>query len=209
VEGHATEAPRESQRQVQKRKTRAVLLDAAAKLFKLRGYQKTTIRSVAEASGVATGTVFTHFHDKFDLLVHILHQDLDAAVTAAWAELPQGELLPQLSFLVRRIYGFYFTDPELSRILLQEGVFAVPKDDDILANQVMDFLSEVAALFVTAQARGELRADVEVDVLCATYFSVYLMILSKHLKSEEPKLDTAVAEFGALFGEILRWGRHD
>jgi AcrR family transcriptional regulator len=200
----------QNSRQLQKQKTRTAILSAAAELFKQKGFAKTTLRDVAKNSGVATGTVFTHFEDKLDLLTHILFEELDSCVADAWKALRRKKkdtkLLTQLTFLVRRVFTFYFSDPELSRVLLKEGIFSASSGEDLLGQQVLEFLTEVASLVEDAKQRGEIRKDLDTKVVCQTYFSVYLTTLSKYLKRDRPKVERAAAEFKAVFSEILRWG---
>lgn len=48
------------------------ILEAAARTFAERGYQRTTIRDVATAAGVADGTIYKSFANKADLLLSLL-----------------------------------------------------------------------------------------------------------------------------------------
>lgn len=59
------------QREEQKQRTRARILAAARKLFADPGYEATTIRMIAVEAGVATGSVFTTFASKEDVLFAI------------------------------------------------------------------------------------------------------------------------------------------
>ena len=198
----------QSIRDIQKQKTRAVILKMATNSFREKGFQKTTLREIAKSSNVATGTIFVHFTDKFDLLAQILFEELDSCIRAAWKSLPQDtDLLHQLTFLIEKVYQFYFRDSELSRILLKEGIYTANTGEDILGQQVLEFLMKVANLFEVAKTKREIRDDLSTKVLCHTYFSVYLTILSKFLKQKSPSVDEAVLEFKEIFGEVLRWGR--
>jgi len=47
--------------------TRQRLLDAAAVVFSQRGFARSTTKEIAEAAGVAEGTIYRHFADKQDL----------------------------------------------------------------------------------------------------------------------------------------------
>ncbi len=51
------------------RRRRRILL-AATDLFIRQGYLRTTVDDIAETAGVAKGTVYQHFENKADLLVH-------------------------------------------------------------------------------------------------------------------------------------------
>ena len=44
------------------------LLDEAARLFRARGYEATTVRDIARAAGILPGSIYAHFATKDDLL---------------------------------------------------------------------------------------------------------------------------------------------
>jgi len=50
-------------------KTRKKILDAALKLFYLKGYNGATTKEIAQEAGVAEGTIFRYFKTKKDLLL--------------------------------------------------------------------------------------------------------------------------------------------
>jgi AcrR family transcriptional regulator len=54
-------------------RSRAVVLDAALRLFSHQGYRATSVRDIAEAAKVSTGNVYHHFKDK----EAIFHELLD------------------------------------------------------------------------------------------------------------------------------------
>jgi len=52
------------------------ILDSAATLFSHRGYDKTSIRFLATEARVSTSTIYSHFTDKNDLLLHSIERRL-------------------------------------------------------------------------------------------------------------------------------------
>ena len=83
--------PRESGGDQRRRR----ILDAALTLFTQRGYEATTMAEIAEASGLAVGTLYKSFKDKRDLyqtLVAETVQDFERQLTAALHEPPVDEL---------------------------------------------------------------------------------------------------------------------
>jgi AcrR family transcriptional regulator len=54
-------------RQRQKEATRAKVLAAAGVCFRTLGYERATIRDIANNAGTSTGAVFANFNDKADL----------------------------------------------------------------------------------------------------------------------------------------------
>src|SRR5262249_31725611 len=69
-------------RERKKRRTRAALVEAAARLFAERGYDGTTVADIAAAADVSTRTFFSYFRAKEDVLFAGTDQRLRAMVEA-------------------------------------------------------------------------------------------------------------------------------
>ena len=52
--------------------SRERILDAAASLFRRRGYKSTTVRDIAEEVGILSGSLFYHFRSKEEILLEIM-----------------------------------------------------------------------------------------------------------------------------------------
>jgi AcrR family transcriptional regulator len=52
--------------------TRAAVLDAAAKLFRERGYAAPSLREIALAAGIQAGSLYYHFDSKEDIVAEVL-----------------------------------------------------------------------------------------------------------------------------------------
>ena len=53
---------------------REVILRIAARLFRQHGYQRTSVREIAEAAGMTSGSLFYYFTSKEELLVAIMDE---------------------------------------------------------------------------------------------------------------------------------------
>jgi len=69
---------------------RRQILEQALELFDRRGYEQTTLKHIAEASGVAIGLAYRYFRRKEDMVL-ALYERLSERV-AATLELPSGSL---------------------------------------------------------------------------------------------------------------------
>ncbi|RFU19361.1 TetR/AcrR family transcriptional regulator [Geodermatophilus marinus] len=58
-------------------RTRAGLLEGAARAFAERGLRRSTMQSLAAAAGVAKGTLYNHFRTKDDVALALLAAELD------------------------------------------------------------------------------------------------------------------------------------
>jgi len=65
---------RSTRRSEQAAETRARVLDAAAEVFRQRGYERASIAAIAEAAGVADETVYGHFKNKRTLLGELMQR---------------------------------------------------------------------------------------------------------------------------------------
>lgn len=160
-----------------KEATRARVLEAARAQLDALGFEATSIRGVAKASGVATGTVLLHFADKRDLLHAALFEDLERTWAEARRRSGGRTLRRDLVALAEAFFAYYAARPALSRALLRESLFAEPPWRERFAAQVAEVHRHVAALAQAAKERGEIGASVDEQVLGATFFALYYFAL--------------------------------
>src|SRR5258707_13515438 len=77
---------------------RTQILDAATRVFASKGFNRATIRDVAQDAGVADGTIYNYFANKTDLLFGLLDRLNDTerrpASLAQATEAPFGDSFP-------------------------------------------------------------------------------------------------------------------
>lgn len=69
-------------------RTRADLLEAAARIFKKRGYERASVAEIADVAGYSHGAVYSNFESKEDLFLTLYEQSVARRVTeidAAWS----------------------------------------------------------------------------------------------------------------------------
>jgi len=87
---------------------RAALVALAAELFAERGYRATTVREIADAAGVLSGSLYHHFDSKESIIDELLSnylEDLLAQYRAIVSE--GGSSIQVLSRLVRAAFGSF------------------------------------------------------------------------------------------------------
>lgn len=85
--------PPVGRRERKKAATRRAIADAALRLFLEHGYDRVSIRDIAEAADVSTTTVFKHFSGK-EALVFDREEAVESELVAAVRERPAGESVP-------------------------------------------------------------------------------------------------------------------
>lgn len=56
------------------------LVSAAARLFRELGYERTTVRELAKAVGLQSGSLFHHFRNKEEILMAVMAQGIEAVI---------------------------------------------------------------------------------------------------------------------------------
>jgi AcrR family transcriptional regulator len=87
----------------QKEERRQAILDTAGRLFQATSYEAVTMAGVAEAAGVAKGTVFLYFKTKEALFLALLEQQLEswfAAVDAGLIVISGESSIPRVTALL-------------------------------------------------------------------------------------------------------------
>jgi AcrR family transcriptional regulator len=86
-DGNPPSAPQVGLRERKKARTRAALREHALRLFRLQGYQATTVEQIAAAAEVSPSTFFRYFPTKEDL---VLQDDMDTRMIEAFERQPPG-----------------------------------------------------------------------------------------------------------------------
>ena len=81
-----------------KQETRQRIIECARKLFNDKGFEQTTTRHIAEAAGIAAGTMFNYFPTKEALAMTIVEEALDEAGAEFEGRLRGDETLDEALF---------------------------------------------------------------------------------------------------------------
>src|SRR5262245_29462805 len=151
----ATVAPRRQPPEIR----REQLLDAAQRVLLERGLRATTVADVAEAAGVAKGTMYLYYESKDDLLAALRSRYL-VQVAAALAPSPGKPVLERMRRMIIGLFDFGAAHHELHHLLFHEAGFS--EDDAFVGvrKQFEDLIEE-------GVETGDLRVQ---DVQMASVF---------------------------------------
>lgn len=98
-------------RERKKQRTRAAIIEAAARLFAERGYDETTVAEIAAAVEISPRTFFSYFPSKEDVLFADTAARIQAAQDAITSRRPGERMVDVLLRAVREVFGSTaFTD---------------------------------------------------------------------------------------------------
>lgn len=137
--------------------TRRRILKAALKLFARQGYDRTTTRDLAEAAGVAEGTLFRHFETKKSILVQVATDGWVEILTDLLTELSEMGSYKAVAQVMKRRMLHFHENADLLRVCFMEVQFHEDLRDRI-QTEVIEKMTDVAeAFFQTAMDQGIYR----------------------------------------------------
>lgn len=179
------------------------ILDAASGLFAARGYQATTTRMIAEASGLNEVTIFRSFTNKQGVL---------AAVVGRVAARQPGNVLADLQAVPVREAVQRLAQLEVANGLADGGLMtrlafeagSVAEVAELFAGGPQGNLDAMAGFFAARQSAGEVRDDLPPTVLAEAFFSLTssFVIMRTFLGIAAPdatRLDVAVDQLLEIF----------
>jgi AcrR family transcriptional regulator len=169
--------------------TRERLLDAAARVFELKGYEGATIAQIAREAGVTSGAIYAHYASKAELLADALRAHSERATAAVLP--PDGRAnVADLLFALGRRLG---TREHEATALLVEALLTSRRDAElaqVLAAALGDRERDMASLIADGQTAGELVDDVSPEA--AARFALMLSLGSMLVRSLDlPEVDSA------------------
>ncbi len=142
---------------------RDALIAIAADLFAERGYRSTTVREIAEAAGVLSGSLYHHFDSKESIIDELLSSYLDELLgTYRAIVLEGGSSVVVLSRLVHAAFGSFDRHRAAITVFQNERQYLlnyarfgyIAKSEQAVSRLWMKVIRE-------GVAAGELRSDVD------------------------------------------------
>jgi AcrR family transcriptional regulator len=137
--------------------TEAKILKAAQRLFARRGYGGTTTRDLAQAAGVAEGTLFRHFESKKAILVRVATDGWVELLTDLLTELSEMASYKAIGQVMRRRMGNLSRNADLMRVCFMEAQFHPELREQVQGEVINKMLDVTEAFFQTAMDRGIYR----------------------------------------------------
>lgn len=92
---------------------RGLILRTAAKLFREHGYERTSVRQIAEALGMTSGSLFYHFATKEELLVTVMEEGVRDIMRGVQKGLAGESCLPERMLAMVRCHLTALLGPKL------------------------------------------------------------------------------------------------
>ena len=162
-------------REQNKLEKRARIIAAARALFTHKGFDAATLKEIADAAGVAGGTVFTYAKTKDDLLILVFHDEMmDVAERGFVAARGAAGLLDQVITFFETMVAYHECDLPLAHALMRQLGYVAGDDQRALVRELMTrVLGRLAQLVEAAKAEGEVGAASPLLPSARSLFAIY------------------------------------
>ena len=157
--------------------TRAELVEAAARVFGLKGYDGASIADITDEAGLSLGSVYTHFQSKAELFVAVVReygrQDyldlIGLELTADVADIADVSTLvgDVIEFLT--LVGTSFASrPPADAPILVEAIMASKRDpevSDLITTWILEVEGLIASAIASDQESGSVDSGVDAAAL--------------------------------------------
>ncbi len=180
-------------REQNKLEKRGRIIAAARALFTHKGFDATTSQEIADAAGVAGGTIFTYAKTKDDLLILVFHDEMmDVAERGYAAARGSGALVDQVIVYFETMVSYHQRDLPLAHALMRQLGYVGGDDQRALVRELMTrVLGRLAQLVEAAKARGEVAAASPLLPSARSLFAIYYFHLGGLLSGylDRPQFD--------------------
>ncbi len=163
------------QREQNKLEKRGRIIAAARALFTHKGFEATTSQEIADAAGVASGTVFTYAKTKDDLLILVFHDEMmEVAERAYVAARATNGLLDQAVAFFETMVAYHERDLPLAHALMRQLGYVGSTDQRSLVSELMtSVLGRLALLVQAAKTDGKVDATSALIPSARSLFAIY------------------------------------
>lgn len=150
------------------------ILDAAAKVFGAKGYERATIADIAKEAGIAEGSIYNYFKSKGDLLVSLPSRVIQPKIESLGAL--AGDRSPEqaLSTIARTMTSAIQKNAHIFRILLSALPSMTKKMREQYLHQVVLHASGIIQIYFEEQIqRGVFRQDLPPATLAQAFIGMF------------------------------------
>jgi TetR/AcrR family transcriptional regulator, cholesterol catabolism regulator len=196
----STEKPAPSMRERKQRATRERLLTTAQTLFAERGYDRTTMDDIAADADVSRATAFNYFPRKEELLLALVDRRRAVIVDLLAREHAEAaDVADRLHRVFTNLCDAFDTDSAGNQALTRAWVQAGgPLFPDAFATATV-FADTVRG----AQARGQLRADIDPGSAGRVLLDAYLGALIRWAASQDATTATLRDQLSTVVDTVI------
>jgi TetR/AcrR family transcriptional regulator, fatty acid metabolism regulator protein len=170
------------------------ILRAAINVFASRGFFQSKVADVAQAAGVADGTVYLYFKSKDDLLISIFNETMDEVIARSRGELEKIEdPVARLRKLASMHLSWLGRDRQLAVVFQVELRQSTKFMEEFSMTRLAEYFEMIREVIVDGQSKGIFRKEVQPQVATKVFFGALdEMVTNWILSRKRYSLETMV-----------------
>ncbi len=178
-----------------KTSNKEIIFKEAARLFSEKGYERTSMRAIAEAAGVSKPAIYYYFPNKDALFEAMLAAAMER-VQETLDKIQNSTLGPaeKLTEIAVRRFAMYLEHPELSKFLTDLAVWNIKKKimlNFMKKHQVIHTV--VYNIMAEGIATGLFRSELDPAVAVTMFLGGLNMYMVTHIKTGQGEMTSAKA----------------
>ncbi len=171
------------------KKTKELILEAAAELFSKRGFHGVSVREIAKKCGIRESSLYNHYTSKNELLDNIL-TEMDAALKDRLSISKDMEewidSVPPVMILQKRFTQFleFWSQPALKRawaiVCIEQ--FSNPRAATIILEEGVRQIEHLKKLFDLMQVRKVIKDQDTAYLAKKYYYTLFAMLMEYNLR---------------------------
>jgi AcrR family transcriptional regulator len=184
----------------------AQILDAAARVFAKKGYQRATTREIAAEAGVAEGTIYNYFKSKRHLLIAMASRLATESLEQIRALPPVEDEGEYVAAIVTSRFELFLENIDLARALMLEMLVSDDLRQDYMKevlSPAISFLGEYIRSRTEAGTFRKVKPEIVARAIIGGVMSFGLLWL-QHGELDEESLRELASEVVGLYLDGLR-----
>ena len=186
---------------LEKEQRRDKMRETAAKVFAEQGFDRTTIRGIAEAGGMSAASIYYYFDSKEELLYQVLDETMSTGLKLMKA-IEKRELNPKERLIeILRMHTMTAINFDKMKLLVHEQDCLTPDHRAEIKSKQKQYMSQLTRVFESLKKSSQMR-DLDPKVCAFAFFGM----VSWAYRWFDPDGDMSTQQLAEHFTKIFTQG---
>lgn len=185
----------ESSKSALAQQKKSAIIAAAVQVFARKGFYNAKVSDVADAAGVAAGTIYLYFKNKDDLLISLFEEKMEAILQRFRTHLQDiDDPVEKLHTMVDVYFDLIEEDKQLAAVFQVELRQSATFLKDYRNQKFLDYLNMIAAIIDDGIAQNFFRPDVHVGIIKVMIFGALDEVARQWILGADQKYSLELAK---------------
>ena len=175
--------------------------EIAAKVFAQKGFDRTTIRGIAQEGGISAASVYYYFDSKEDLLYQILDETMTTGLKLIEDIEKRSTNLSEVLIEILQKHTMTAINFDKMKLLVHEQSCLKKEHRDALKEKQKEYLAQLTRVFDALKKKGEMR-NLNTKVCAFAFFGM----VSWAYRWFDPNGNLSTLELAETFSQIFTKG---